>query len=84
MKEQALSLVQGMDDPDQALNRLREYLQALALRSLHESEAFRPLAFVGGTALRFSMGCRDSRRTWISRWFPRMAMRKRMDGQGKT
>jgi hypothetical protein len=53
MKEQALALVRGLTDPGQALNRMREYLQALVLRSLHECEAFRPLAFVGGTALRF-------------------------------
>jgi hypothetical protein len=32
---------------------LREYVQAFALRSLHESEAYRKMAFVGGTALRF-------------------------------
>ncbi len=53
MKEQALALVRGVSDPGQGLNLLREYLQALILRSLHESEAFRSLAFVGGTALRF-------------------------------
>lgn len=53
MKEEALALVRGISDPGQARNRLREYLQAFVLRSLHESEAFRPLAFVGGTALRF-------------------------------
>ena len=53
MKEQALALVRGMNDPGQRLNKLREYLQAFVLRSFHESEAFRPLAFVGGTALRF-------------------------------
>ena len=56
MKEQALTLVRGVTDPGQALNRLREYLQALVLRSFHESEAFRPLAFVGGTAHRFLYG----------------------------
>jgi predicted nucleotidyltransferase component of viral defense system len=56
VKEQALTLVRGMTDPGQALNRLREYLQVLVLRSFHESEAFRPLAFVGGTALRFLHG----------------------------
>ncbi len=33
------------------LNLLREYLQACVLRSLHESEAFSALSFVGGTAL---------------------------------
>lgn len=56
MKEQALALIRGVADPGQALNRLREYLQALVLRSFHEAEAFRPLAFVGGTALRFLHG----------------------------
>jgi predicted nucleotidyltransferase component of viral defense system len=53
MKEHALALVRDIKDPWQGLNRLREYLQAFILRSLHESEAFRPLAFVGDTALRF-------------------------------
>jgi len=53
MKEQALALARKTDDPSRALNLLREYLQALVLRSFHESEAFRSLAFVGGTALRF-------------------------------
>lgn len=56
MKEQALALVNGIEDPAQAVNRLREYLQAFVLRSLHECEAFRSLAFVGGTALRFLHG----------------------------
>ena len=53
MKEQALALARSAADPGQSLNRMREYLQALVLRSLYESEAFRPLAFLGGTALRF-------------------------------
>jgi len=56
MKEQALALARGAKDPGQALNLLREYLQALVLRSFHECEAFRPLAFVGGMALRFLHG----------------------------
>lgn len=56
MKEQALALARGTHDPAQALNLLREYLQALILRSFQESEGFRPLAFVGGTALRFLHG----------------------------
>ena len=56
MKEEALALVRNVSDPGQALNRLREYLQAFVLRSFHESEAFRPLAFVGGTALRLLHG----------------------------
>ena len=41
------------DDPQRRLNALREYLQAFIMRSLHESEAGRAVAFVGGTALRF-------------------------------
>lgn len=52
MKEEALALVKNVDDPAQALNLLREYLQMCILRSLHESEAFINLSFVGGTALR--------------------------------
>jgi hypothetical protein len=56
VKEQLLELVRGATEPGQALNRMREYLQALVLRSLHECEAFRPMAFVGGTALRFLHG----------------------------
>lgn len=39
-------------------NRPREYLQAFVLRSFHDSGAFRRLAFVGGTALRFLHGLR--------------------------
>jgi hypothetical protein len=53
VKEQALALVRGIDDPGLAVNRLREYLQCLVLRTLHESEAFTAMAFRGGTALRF-------------------------------
>ena len=41
------------EDPVRRLNALREYLQAFIMRSLHESEASRSIAFVGGTALRF-------------------------------
>ncbi|MBI2441405.1 MAG: nucleotidyl transferase AbiEii/AbiGii toxin family protein [Lentisphaerae bacterium] len=53
MKEEAIHLAKNIADPAQRLNMLREYLQALVLRSLHESEAFQCIAFVGGTALRF-------------------------------
>lgn len=56
MKDHALALARSTPDPGQARNRLREYVQALVLRSLHESEAFRSLVFVGGTALRFLYG----------------------------
>lgn len=48
MKEEALALVRDMSDPEQALNRLRDYLQAFVLRSFHESEVFRSLAFTAG------------------------------------
>ncbi len=54
MKAEAIQLATGEPDPAKAMNLLREYLQALTLRSLHESEAFSRLAFVGGTALRFA------------------------------
>jgi len=53
MKEVALALLRGHANPTEKLNLLREYLQAMVLRSFHESEAFLNLAFVGGTALRF-------------------------------
>jgi hypothetical protein len=56
VKEEALSLVESIDDPVRKKNVLREYVQAFVLRSLHESEAFRGMAFVGGTALRFLEG----------------------------
>ena len=53
MKERALSLIKDIESPAEKLNILREYIQTLVLRSLHESEAFLNLSFVGGTALRF-------------------------------
>ena len=53
MKARALELARGVDDPVGRLNMLREYTQATILRSLHESQAFQALSFVGGTALRF-------------------------------
>ena len=56
MKQAALLLAAGVADPVQRLNLLREYVQAFSLRSLHESEAFNRMSFVGGTALRFIHG----------------------------
>ena len=53
MRDEALALVADVADPARKLNLLREYMQAFVLRSLHESEAFSSIAFVGGTALRF-------------------------------
>ncbi len=52
MKEEAISIASEQPDPGRRLNVLREYLQACILRSLHESEGFVQLSFVGGTALR--------------------------------
>lgn len=56
MKEHLLTIARAAPDRGQALNVMREYLQAMVLRSFHDSEAFRSLAFVGGTALRFLHG----------------------------
>jgi predicted nucleotidyltransferase component of viral defense system len=56
MKQEAMTILAGETDPNRKLNLLREYLQALALRSFHESGAFANLSFVGGTALRFLFG----------------------------
>lgn len=53
MKSEAATLVRNTPDPTDRLNIVREYLQACILRSLHESQAFESLAFVGETALRF-------------------------------
>ena len=53
MKEEAIAIAGEESDPSRRLNVLREYLQACILRSLHESEGFVQLSFVGGTALRF-------------------------------
>lgn len=53
MKEILLDLMDREINPVQKVNIAREYIQALCLRSLHESEAFKNIAFVGGTALRF-------------------------------
>jgi len=49
MKEEALVIAAEHSDPAKRLNVLREYLQACILRSLHDSEAFVSLSFVGGT-----------------------------------
>jgi len=56
VKQEALALLVAENDAGKKLNLLREYLQASVLRSLHESEAFSNLSFVGGTALRFLFG----------------------------
>lgn len=53
MKEELRWLLQGVSSPVQGTNRIREYLQARILASLQGSGAMIPLAFQGGTALRF-------------------------------
>jgi nucleotidyltransferase AbiEii toxin of type IV toxin-antitoxin system len=53
MREDLRSRLQGSSGPQEARNRVREYLQARLLLSLQRSGAMVPLAFQGGTALRF-------------------------------
>ena len=55
MKEHARTLVRGLD-PLSGRNVLREYLQARVLEGLQKAGAMSPLAFQGGTALRFLYG----------------------------
>jgi len=56
MKEYLINLVQSSRDPTRGRNLAREYLQALILGSLQRVGAMIPLAFHGGTALRFLHG----------------------------
>lgn len=53
MKEYLTDLVRASPTPDRALNQVREYLQARILSGLQRAGAMIPLAFRGGTALRF-------------------------------
>lgn len=53
MKEELRALVAGAEDPGRTGNLAREYLQARILAVLQEAGAMVPLAFQGGTALRF-------------------------------
>ncbi len=53
MKEDLRFHIQGASSVPEARNRVREYLQARVLSSLQRSGAMIPLAFQGGTALRF-------------------------------
>jgi hypothetical protein len=53
VKERLKDLVQASSDTTEARNRIREHLQAEILASLQRSGAMVPLAFQGGTALRF-------------------------------
>lgn len=53
MKEYLAELVRQTSTPAQGRNLAREYLQARLLASLQRAGAMIPLAFHGGTALRF-------------------------------
>ena len=53
MKEYLADIVRDAVTPADAINRVREYLQARILGSLQRSGAMTVLAFQGGTALRF-------------------------------
>lgn len=53
MKQRALDLVAARPEAASGVNLLREYVQSRILGQMQESGAFVPLAFMGGTALRF-------------------------------
>ena len=53
MKEYLADLVKNRNNPIDGRNLAQEYLQARILESLQKSGAMIPLAFHGGTALRF-------------------------------
>lgn len=53
MKELLRDIIRGNPDPIRNRNLIREYLQARILEALQRSGAMIPLAFEGGTALRF-------------------------------
>ncbi len=56
MKDYLLELVRASATPTQGRNTTREYLQARILGALQRAGAMIPLAFHGGTALRFLYG----------------------------
>jgi hypothetical protein len=53
VKDQAIDIARRGTDPTDGLNLLREYLQSRILGVMQEAGAMVPLAFMGGTALRF-------------------------------
>ena len=53
MKDQAIDIVGGRGAEAGGLNLLREYVQARILGVMQEAGSMVPLAFMGGTALRF-------------------------------
>jgi len=58
MKERLREILRGRDPGPVARNLVREYLQAKVLEALQRAGAMVPLAFQGGTALRFLYGIR--------------------------
>jgi predicted nucleotidyltransferase component of viral defense system len=56
VKGYLVELVRGAPTPVHARNLVREYIQARILNSLQRAGAMIPLAFHGGTALRFLYG----------------------------
>lgn len=56
MKDRAIEVVTGRTDEARGLNLLREYVQSRILGFMQEAGAMVPLAFMGGTALRFIYG----------------------------
>ena len=58
MKERLRETLRGRDPGPAARNLVREYLQAKVLEALQRAGAMVPLAFQGGTALRFLYGVR--------------------------
>lgn len=55
MKDRLLAVVNG-EDAGRRPGALREFLQCMALRALHEGHDFGGIAFIGGTALRLIFG----------------------------
>jgi hypothetical protein len=53
VRDRALEIVASRPDTTDGRNVLREYLQSRVLGGMQETGAFVPLAFMGGTALRF-------------------------------
>ncbi len=56
MKDQAIGIVKNIENPREAKNELREYLQHLILRKIFELNLSSEMVFHGGTALRIIHG----------------------------
>lgn len=74
MKDYLIDQLRTTDDPTKGQNFAREYLQARVLGVLQQNGAMVPLAFHGGTALRFLYGSsRYSEDLDFTREFPKEA-----------